>query len=290
MAPRSIWNGTLAIGEVIIPVKLFSVVQEHRVAFREVRLSDGARIRHLRVGSESGEDVPSDQIRKAYERNDGSQVVLTDEEIAAARGPNTKVIEIEHFTPAAEIDPVYYEKPYLLGAQAGGEHAYTVMREALARTGKVGIGRFVLRTKEQLVTVAPHDEALRLYTMRFADELVSSADLDVPEMTREPSAKETEMAERLIDALAAEWVPEEFADRHRGKVMALVEAKAAGRKVEVPVAAEPEPVPDLLAALTASVEQTAGRRGTRPKAPRTAPAKESAGKPSAGARSKSRSS
>jgi DNA end-binding protein Ku len=292
MAPRSIWNGTLAIGEVIIPVKLFSVVQEHRVQFREVRLSDASRVRHQRVGAESGEDVPSDQIRKSYERTDGSQVVLTDDEIAEARGPRTKVIEIEHFTHGEEIDPVFYEKPYLLGVQAGGEHAYTVMREALARSGKVGIGRFTLRTREQLVTVAAHGDALRLYTMRFADEIVTRSELDVPEMAREPSAKETEMAERLIDALATEWEPERFEDRHRQAVMAVIEAKAAGRTVQIPEVKEPEPVPDLLAALTASVEQSSARTrekpapskpkkpGTRPKAP----AQPSAGKPSAGAR------
>lgn len=292
MAPRSLWNGTLAIGEVIIPVKLFSVVQEHRVQFREVRLNDGSRIRHQRVGSESGEEIPSDQIRKSYERMDGSQVVLTDEEIAEARGPRTKVISIENFTQADEIDPVFYEKPYLLGAQSGGEHAYTVMREALQRSGRVGIGRFTLRTREQLVSVAPHGEALRLYTMRFADELVSRSELDVPEMAREPSAKEVEMAKRLIDALAAEWEPERFEDRHRQAVMAVIEAKAAGRKVEVPEVRQPETAPDLLAALTASVEQSAGRK--RPKAPARrpqapakppkAPAKPSAGKPSAGAK------
>lgn len=292
MAPRSLWNGTLAIGEVIIPVKLFSVVQEHRVQFREVRLNDGSRIRHQRVGSESGEEIPSDQIRKSYERTDGSQVVLTDEEIAEARGPRTKVISIENFTQADEIDPVFYEKPYLLGAQSGGEHAYTVMREALQRSGRVGIGRFTLRTREQLVSVAPHGEALRLYTMRFADELVSRSELDVPEMAREPSAKEVEMAKRLIDALAAEWEPERFEDRHRQAVMAVIEAKAAGRKVEVPEVRQPETAPDLLAALTASVEQSAGRK--RPKAPARrpqapakppkAPAKPSAGKPSAGAK------
>jgi DNA end-binding protein Ku len=292
VAPRSIWNGTLAVGEVIIPIKLFSVVQQHRVQFREVRLSDSARIKHQRVNSESGEEVPSAEIRKAYEREDGRQVVLTDDEIAAAYGPRTKVIEIEHFTDAAQIDSIFYERPYMLGAQAGGERAYSVLRDALERSGKVGIGRFVLRTREQLVAVAPHGEALRLYTMRFADELVRSADLDLPSMAHEPTAKEIQMAERLIDALAGTWEPESYEDRYRDAVMAVIEQKAAGRTVKAPETKAPQPVPDLLAALTQSVEQRKSRRGgaaPASKAPRKALAKPPA-KPSVGSKPKSRTS
>lgn len=267
MAPRSLWNGTLAVGEVIVPIKLFSVVQQHRVQFREVRLRDGSRIKHQRVNSESGEEVPSAEIRKAYEREDGSQVVLSDDDIAAAYGPRTKVIEIEHFTDAAQIDPIFYERPYVLGAQAGGERAYRVLHDALERSGRVGVGRFVLRTREQLVAVAPHGEALRLYTMRFADELVRGADLDIPSMDREPTAKEIEMAQRLIDALAADWEPERYEDRHRAAVMAVIESKAAGRTVTVPQSEAPKPVPDLLAALTQSVEQSRTRRRKAPAKP-----------------------
>jgi DNA end-binding protein Ku len=292
VAARSIWNGTLAVGEVIVPIKLFSVVQQHRVQFREVRLSDSARVKHQRVNGESGEEVPSAEIRKAYEREDGRQVVLTDAEIAAAYGPRTKVIEIEHFTDAGQIDPIFYERPYMLGAQAGGELAYSVLREALERSGRVGIGRFVLRTREQLVAVAPHGEALRLYTMRFADELVRGADLDLPSMAHEPTSKEIDMAERLIDALAAEWEPETYEDRYRDAVMAVIEQKAAGRTVTAPEAKAPQPVPDLLAALTQSVEQRKSRRGgaapatkTRRKAPEKA-----AARPSVGSKPKSRAS
>jgi DNA end-binding protein Ku len=291
VAPRSIWNGTLAVGEVIIPVKIFSVVQQHRVQFREVRISDSSRIKHQRVNSESGEEVPSAEIRKAYEREDGRQVVLTDDEIAAAYGPRTKVIEIQHFTDAGQIDPIFYERPYMLGAQAGGEHAYSVLREALERSGKVGIGRFVLRTREQLVAVAPRGEALRLYTMRFADELVRGAELDLPSMAHKPTAKEIEMAERLIDALAGVWEPDRYEDRHRDVVMAVIEQKAAGRTVEAPETEAPQPVPDLLAALTQSVEQRKSSRGAAPatKARRKTLAKPAA-KPSVGSKPKSRTS
>jgi DNA end-binding protein Ku len=258
-----LWNGTVAFGEVIFPVKLYSVVQEHRVRFREVHLSDGGRIIHRRVGSESEQEVPNDRIRKAYEISEGNQVVLEDEEIAAARGSNAKVIQIEHFADGGEIDPVYYDRPYLLGAQPGGEHAYRVLLAALEQTGKVGIGRFTLRTREQLVALAPHGEALRLYTMRFADELVPTAELDIPTASRKPSGRELEMAERLVDTLAQEWEPDRYEDRHRDAVMALIEQKASGGEVKVRAAAEPPPTPDLLAALEQSLAAGAGRKRER---------------------------
>ena len=269
------WNGTVAFGEVVFPVKLYAMAQERRVRFREVHLSDGGRIVHRRFGSESGTEVPSERIRKAYELPDGNQVVLEDEELAAARGTNSKVIQIEHFVPSAEIDPVYYDRPYLLGAQDGGEHAYRVLQAALSKAQKVGIGRFTLRTREQLVALGAHDDALRLYTMRYADEIVASSDLDVPALSRKPTAKELEMAKRLVETLREPWEPERFEDRHREAVMALIQQKAAGEEVQVPVAAEPEPTPDLLAALQASLEARGGRkRETKPAAPRRrAPAK-----------------
>ena len=271
MAPRSMWNGTVALGEVVFPVKLFSVAQEHRVRFREVHLADSGRIMHRRIGSESGEEVPAERINKAYETRDGKQIVLTDDEIALARGSNSKVIDIEHFVAAGEIDEIFYEKPYLLGAQDGGERAYRVFLSALERTGKVGIGRFTLRTREQLVALAPHGSALRLYTMRFADELVNSRELDVPALSREPSSKELEMAKRLIETLEMPWEPERHEDRYRGAVMSVIESKAAGGEVKARPEAEPMPTPDLLAALQQSLEAS-GRRRQAPAAKRRTPA------------------
>jgi DNA end-binding protein Ku len=260
------WNGTVAFAEVVFPVKLYSIVQERRVRFREVHLADGGRIVHRRFGSESGEEIPSERIRKAYEISEGNQVVLDDEEIASARGSNTKVIGIDHFVPAGQIDPIFYDKPYTLGAQAGGEHAYRVLHAALEKTKAVGIGRFMLRTREQLVALGAHDQALRLYTMRFADQLVSSSDLDIPKLSRKPTERELDMAERLVDSLAQTWEPERFEDRHRQAVMALIEQKAAGEELRVPERHEPEETPDLIAALEASLAGRPRRRQPAPSA------------------------
>jgi DNA end-binding protein Ku len=283
MAPRSMWNGTVALGDVVFPVKLYSVAQEHRVRFREVHLSDSGRIMHRKVGSESGEEIPAERINKAYETRDGKQIVVTDDEIALARGSNAKVIDIEHFVAASEIDEIFYEKPYLLGAQDGGERAYRVFLSALERTGKVGIGRFTLRTREQLVALAPYGSALRLYTMRYADELVHSRELDVPSLSREPSSKELEMAKRLIETLEMPWEPERHQDRYQGAVMAVIETKASGGEVKARPDAEPQPTPDLLAALQQSIEAS-GRRKRAPaettKRRTTVPSKDA--KPAAG--------
>ena len=254
MAPRSIWNGTVTFGEVSIPVKLFSAVEDHAVHFHEVRLRDGCRIVHRRVGSESGREVPAERIGKAYETSRGHQVVLEDKEIAAARGSRPKVIELEHFIETAQIDPVYYDHPYILGAQPGGERAYRILRGALKRSGKVGIGRFVMRAREQLVAVGPRGEALELYTMRFADEIVGHGDLDVPALRRAPAKKEIEMAKRLIDTLAGEWKPSRHKDRYRASVLELIERKAAGKDIKPPTRQPPKPPDDLLVALRESLD------------------------------------
>ncbi|HXP99059.1 MAG TPA: Ku protein [Solirubrobacteraceae bacterium] len=254
MAPRSIWNGTVAFGSVCISVKLFSAIEDHAVHFREVRLSDGCRIVHRRVGSESGHEVPAERIAKAYETSRGQRVVLEDEEIAAARGSRPKVIEIEHFIKAAQIDPVYYDRPYILGAQPGSERAYRVLLAALERSDEVGVGRFAMRTRERLVALGSRGNALELYTMRFADEVIDSTDIDAPALRRAPTKQEIEMAERLIDTLAEVWDPGEHQDRYRASVLELIKRKAAGKEIEPPPRESLKPPQDLLVALQRSID------------------------------------
>jgi DNA end-binding protein Ku len=260
--PRSLWNGTLTFGEVAIPVKLFSATQDRRIHFREVRLRDGCRIEHRLVGADSGREIRRANTLKAHETSSGKQVVLTDAEIAAARGSRPKVIELEHFVAVEQIDPVFYDKPYIVGAQEGGERAYRVLLAALEKAEKVGIGRFVLRTREQLVALRPRAGALVLHTMRFADEVVDRSDLRVPALRREPSPKEIEMAERLVDTLAADWRPAKHRDRYTADVLALIRRKASGEEIEPPPEERPEAPDDLAAALEASLHGGRRRRGT----------------------------
>jgi len=261
--PRSIWNGTLMFGDVAIPVKLFPATQDRRIHFREVRLSDGCRIEHRLVGADSGREVRRASALKGYETSGGKQVLLSEEEIAAARGSRPKVIELEHFVADEEIDPVFYDRAYLVGAQDGGERAYRVLLAALQKAEKVGIGRFVLRTREQLVALRPRGGALVLHTMRFADEVVERSDLRVPTLRRPPSAKEIEMARALVDTLSTDWRPAAHRDRYTADVMRLIRRKAKGEEIEPPEIEEAEAPDDLAAALEASLGDRHGERRRR---------------------------
>ncbi|MDX8151528.1 Ku protein [Patulibacter brassicae] len=251
MAARSIWNGTLTFGTVAIPVKLFSATESRGLAFREVRASDGARIQHKRIGVESGEELAFKDLEKAYDTGTG-QIVLTKEELSAADGPRPKVIEIEHFVEGEEIDPVFYDKPYHLGARDGGAHAYRVLLAALEQSGRVGIGRFVLRSREQLVALRPLHGALGLQTMRFHDELVPADEMELTTPKKDPSAREVRMAGKLVAMLADEWDPDEHRDTYREAVMEMIEAKRRGETPQLPER-EDEGDDDLLAALEASL-------------------------------------
>ncbi|WP_040599678.1 Ku protein [Patulibacter medicamentivorans] len=258
-AARSIWNGTLTFGSVAIPIKLFTATEARGLSFREVRESDGARIQHKRIGAESGEEVAFKEIEKAYDTGRG-QVILTKEEIAAADGPRAKVVEIEHFVHGEEIDPVFYDKPYHLGARDGGDHGYRVLLAALEQSGRVGIGRFVLRQREQLVALRPLQGALGLQTMRFADELVDPDDLELPSLRKKPGDREVRMAGKLVAMLADEWKPEEHRDSYREAILEMIERKRTGKAPKAAPKAK-QADDDLLAALEASLD-AGGRSGS----------------------------
>jgi DNA end-binding protein Ku len=252
MAARSIWNGTLTFGTVAIPIKLFSATENRSISFKEVRESDGARISHQRIGAESGQEVAYSEIDKGYDTGKGI-VVLTKDEISAADGTRPKIVEIETFVKGSEIDPVFYDKAYHLGANKGGERAYRVLLAALEESGRVGIGRFVLRSREQMVALRPIQGALGLQTMRFADELVDPDDLELPSLTKRPGEKEVAMAGKLVEMLEAPWEPEEHKDTYRDAVMELISAKADGKDVKGAAPKKASKDDDLMAALEASL-------------------------------------
>ena len=251
--PRSIWNGWVSWGTVNVPVKLFSAIQSHGVSFNQLHEKDGARIRQKRINPRTGEEVPFKQIVKGYEVAADRWITLTKEDIQAAEGTRAKVVDIEEFVPSAEIDPVFYGQPYYVGPQDGGEHAYEVVRKALEKSGRVGIGRFVLRSKEQLVALRPLDGVMGLFTLRFADELIDPDSVDYEEAQKSPGPKEVEMASKLVDALAGEFKPEKYHDTYSEAVMKIIEAKAKGEEIELPKVEQPEASDDLMAALEASL-------------------------------------
>ncbi len=253
MAPRSIWNGTIVFGLVTVPVKVFSATESKSIHFHQVHLADGARIEHRRVCPKEDKEVPNDEIVKGYELSDGGFVELTKDEIAAAAGERSKLIDVEHFVAGEEIDPAFYEKTYYLGAGEKGEDAYRLLRAALEKSGRVGIGRWVFHDRERLVAVRPLDGILGLHTMNFHDEIVEPDELDLPSPQRNPSKREIEMAGKLVESLAAKFEPHKYRDTYRDAVLKVIKRKAKGEEIEPPEEPERDDDKDLAAALEASL-------------------------------------
>ena len=266
---RSIWTGAISFGLVNVPVKLYSATQTKDVRFNEFRNGTSERIRHKRVGEKSGDEVPYSDIVKGYEVADGKFVTLTPEELAAVEPGRSRTIDIEDFVALDEVDPKYYDKTYYLGPAGDGsaDKPYELLRRVLAETGKVGVARFVMRTKQYLAIVRPADDVLILETMYFADEVRDPVETieSKPHGVR-IKAKELEMASQLIESLTTPWEPERYEDNYRERVLSLIDQKASGEEIVLEREEASEKVVDLMAALEASVEKarTDGRAKKRP--------------------------
>jgi DNA end-binding protein Ku len=251
--PRSIWNGTIALGTIAVPVKVYSATESKTVRFHEVHEPDGGKIEHHRICPEEEREVPYGEVVKGFEVAPGEYVVLDDDEIAAAAGERSRVLDVEAFVEAAAIDPVSYDRTYTLGAR-DAPGAYRLLHDALVKTGRAGLARWVFHNRERLVAIRPRDGVLAMHTMRFHDELVAPGEVDVDTPSRGPSDKEVEMAGALVDTLHAPFRPEDFADEHREHVLAYLDRKRRGEAEAPEPAPEPEASDDLLAALQASVK------------------------------------
>jgi DNA end-binding protein Ku len=269
--PKSIWNGTITFGMVNVPIKLYSATEPKSVRFQEVHLADGARIQHRRVCPKEDKEVPKEQIVKGFEVAEDEYVVLDPEEIKAAAGNRGKVVHIEEFVDAAEIDPIFFEKTYYAGARDDA-NVYHLLHEALRRTGRAGIGRFTFHDREYLVAARALDEVIAVHTLRFHDEVVPGDEVGPTSKARSPSKREVEMARRLVDSLEEEFDPTRYEDTYREAVLDLIKRKAAGREIDLAAEVEPEHGDDLAAALEASL----GSGGKRPKKSARKPAKKSA--------------
>jgi DNA end-binding protein Ku len=255
---RSIWNGTITFGRVTVPIKVYSATESKTVHFREVHAKDGGRIEHRRIcPKHRGQfEVDYDDIVKGYEVSKGKWVELTDDEIAAAAGSQSRRLEIDHFVPAEDVDPVFYERTYHLGAQDKGRDAYALLHAALERAGRAGVGRWIFHNRERTVLLRPHGDVLAIHTMRFADEIVDPGDFELGRARRKPTEREIKMAAALVDGLHTDFDPTDYEDSYRGDVLELVERKAAGKNIELPAEEEPEAADDLLAALEASLTKS----------------------------------
>jgi DNA end-binding protein Ku len=284
--PSAIWTGTISFGLVTVPVRAVSATKSRDVRFNQLEESTGARIRYRRVSEQSGDEVPNERIVKGYEVSPGQYVTVTDDEMRSLSPKASRTIDIEDFVDLDEIDPVYFEQPYYLAPDPNSLKPYRLLVEAMADLRKVAIGRFVMRAKEHLVAIRPVDGVLCLETMRYADEIVPSAEVVPPlEEGSEPTERELDMARQLVDSLAGDFEPEKYHDTYREEVLALIDKKAGGEEVVVrPQAEETGKVLDLMAALEASLArsvQAADGDGSEEPAARGGGAQSSRGRGSA---------
>jgi DNA end-binding protein Ku len=252
MAPRSIWNGTITFGLVNIPVKLYSATESRTVRFNEVHARDGAKIEHRRICPKEDKEVPYEDIVRGFEVSEDTYVVLDKDEVKAAAGDRGKVIAIDEFVDVEDIDPVFYEKAYFVGSR-DEEDAYRLLREALRRAGRAGIGRFTFHDREYLVAIRAYEDAIALHTMRFHDELVPVDDLHMPAPGKAPSKAEIDMAGELVTAGEKPFKADEYEDSYREAVLDLIKRKAKGEEIDLAAQEEPEHGDDLMAALKASL-------------------------------------
>jgi DNA end-binding protein Ku len=270
--PRAIWSGAISFGLVNVPVKLYSATSPKSVRFHQLSSKTGVRIRQKRVDPSTDEEVPYEEIVKGYEVTPDRYVTIDPDELDALDPKATKTIDIEEFVNLDEIDPIYYDHSYYLAPTAGGAKPYRLLLDAMRESGKVGIGKVVLRTKQQLAALRPTGEVLTLTTMLWGDEVLAPDRIDELESVEEASAsdRELKMAEQLIASLSANWDPSQFKDEYRERVVDLIERKAAGEEIAVqPQAEEPAEAPDLMAALEASLAAVGTEEKPAPKPKRS---------------------
>jgi DNA end-binding protein Ku len=257
---RALWSGSLSFGLVNVPVQLFSAVRDLDVHFTQLHEKDGAPIETHRFCADEDREVPYEEIGHGYERDDGDEVVLTDEELALAAPRKTRTIDIESFVDLEDVDPIHFDHPYFLlpaGDGEGSKRAYQLLLEVMRRSERAALGRFVLRTKEYLVIVRVRDGLLALTTMLFHDEIRPAK--DIPAGGAKPKKAQLERAVALVEALAVDWDPSQYEDRYRERLLDVIERKKKGKRISVPDdERQPAPVPDLMAALEESLKAATG--------------------------------
>ncbi len=231
---RPIWTGTLSFGLLNVPVSLMSGERSVDLHFRMLDSRSNTPVRYERVNAETGEEVPWKEIVKAFEYQKGSYVVLEPEDIKSASSEGREVVEVKAFVDANAIGPEYFEKPYLLVPGKKAEKGYVLLRETLKRTGKIGIARVVIRTREYLSALIPRDDALMLVLMRYPQELVDVEDYKIPQGAASQyriSAKEIQMAEQLIASMSDEWTPDDYRDEFRDRLRKVIEKRMKSKGV-----------------------------------------------------------
>jgi DNA end-binding protein Ku len=265
MAARPTWSGTVSFALLAIPVKMYTATRSKDISFNQIEKSTGGRIKQKKVSATTGEEVTADDIVKGYDLG-GDRFVTIDpvelEALAPTDRNNEKTIQILDFVDMADIDPVYFEKAYYLAPDKGGARPYALLVKAMQETHKVAIAKVVLRQKEYLTAIRPVGKMLCIETMFFSDELVDPADIDGLDQNIELAEKEVDMAKMLVESSAGAFEPTKYKDEYREKVIAMIEAKAAGATYEMPKLEEAPKVIDLMAALEASLAAAKAKKAS----------------------------
>lgn len=260
---KALWKGGISFGLLYIPVELYSATEQHRLDLHMLRKKDLCPIEYVRVCKRSGEEVAWDDIVKGYEYEDGDYVVLQDKDFADAAVKKSKTIEIQHFVEAEEIDPKYFVKPYYIVPSKEAGKIYSLLREALKKSGKVGVASFVLRQREHLGVLIVEDDVLILQELRFADEIRSSDALAIPAKGRH-AKKEVTMAMDLIDSMTEHFEPKKYKDSYKRELEKTIVAKAENRPMKKAkgVAVKPTASKDVVADLRKSLERAHKKRSS----------------------------
>lgn len=277
----TIWKGALSFGLVHIPVTLHSAVREDKVSFRQIEEDTGCQVKYKRICKDSGKEVPWEKIKKGYEYEKGKILPLTDEDFDKAKLATSKSFEIEDFVKEEDVDPRYFEKPYYLVPQKGGDKAYVLLRESMKETGTIGIGRVTLREKQYLAAIKPLGDAIVLDLLRFASEVVDPGELRFPEEA-DLKPQELKMAKSLIENLLGEFEPERYPNQYKINIEKIIQGKLKGKNVNLKEAEEPEVtgVIDLMARLEESLKSGGGKAKKTTKPKKSSSAKKSAAKKS----------
>jgi len=254
---RSMWNGTISFGLVNIPVGLYPATADDRVHFNMLHKEDGGRIKNQRVCAKCGDPVSYDELEKGFEYEKDHYVTLSDEELKSAQAESTETITIMAFADLEEIDPIFFDQPYYLIPGKKSDKVYALLRDTLKKTGKVGIARFVLRTREYLAALRVRGDALVLDTMHFSEEIRDAE--GVPAADEKANERELAMATQLVDAMTEKFDPEKYHDTYEEAVMELINRKLEGKAIKSKTK-QPEPtnVLDLMSRLKASLEKADG--------------------------------
>jgi len=254
---RAIWKGHISFALVTIPVSLFSATKRNEISLHYLHKADLSPVSYKRFCDSEDKEVPWEEITRGYEYEKGQYVEITDEDLEGADAELTRTIQVIEFVNESEIDPVYFDKPYYLEPQKGGERAYALMRDALAHSGRVGIAKVVLKSREHLAAVKPVGRMLSLGMMRFAHEIVDPTSLQLPDAIV-PAGKEMDLARTLIDTMTDKFDPSKYKDDYHDKVLEVIQGKVAGVQPQAVAGTPKKPgkVVDLMEVLKQSLEET----------------------------------